>query len=369
MALQLSDVFNTRAIALYQTEAATRRDPYLGEAYFPNRKKMGIDLKWLKTHKGIGVALKPSNFDAIPTVRPRGKAEMTQEEMPFFRESKVVKETDIMELSRIADQNDPYLQQVIDSIYGDVNELVEGAEISAERMRMQLLAPLKGEMKITIGMADNMMYSYEYDEGGTWKGTNFLELKDTNKWSSTASSKPMNDIRTAIEHLSDIGITATTVISNSKTFNYLLETDQIKSALLTVTGQAINFVDESTVKELLRRRLGIEWITYDKVYTDYDGTQQKFYPDDYITILGAGTLGSTWRGSTPEEITTLSNIIDAPQVPADITVLSNGVAVAVQSEYKPSLTVTTTASQIVLPSFEGMDSIYVIKVAGEDIGG
>ena len=85
--MQLSEVYNTPAIALYRTETASNRIPYLLQAYFPNKKKMGIDLKWLKTHKGLGVALKPSNFDAIPTVRPRGQYQMTKEEMPLFRES------------------------------------------------------------------------------------------------------------------------------------------------------------------------------------------------------------------------------------------------------------------------------------------
>ena len=54
--------------------------------------------------------------------------------------------------------------------------------------------------------------------------------------------------------------------------------------------------------------------------------------------------------------------MDIPQAPVDITVLDSGIAVAIQNEYKPSFTVTTTASQIVLPSFEGMDGIFVIKV-------
>lgn len=85
----INEVFNTNAIAAYMTEAQSNRIPYLGEAYFPNKKKMGIDLKWLKRHKGLGIALKPSNFDAIPTVRPRGQAQTTKEEMPIFRESMV----------------------------------------------------------------------------------------------------------------------------------------------------------------------------------------------------------------------------------------------------------------------------------------
>lgn len=358
----VSEIFNTQAIAAYFTEAQSNRIPFLGEAYFPNKKKMGIDLKWLKSHKGLGVALKPSNFDAIPTIRPRGQAQMTKEEMPLFRESKIIKETDLMELSRIADVNDPFLQPVIDSMYDDVNDLVSGAEISAERMRMNLLAPVGGDMKITIGLADNTKYSYDYDEDGTWKSTNYLALTSTDTWDNPTTSKPLNDIREATKYLASVGVTATAIIGNSTTFDYLLENDQIKNALLSITGQAINFVDDSTVDEVFRRKMGLSRVVYDKMFKDYDDTQKKFYPDNYVTILGSGQLGNTWRGTTPEELTTIGNFMNVPQAPVDITVLESGIAVAVQSEYKPSFTVTTTASQIALPSFEGMDTIFVIKV-------
>lgn len=358
----ISDIFNTQAIAAYFTESQSNRIPFLGEAYFPNKKKMGIDLKWLKSHKGLGVALKPSNFDAIPTIRPRGQANMTKEQMPLFRESMIVKEHDLMELSRIADVNDPFLQPVIDSMYDDVNTLVDGAEISTERMRMNLLAPVGGDMKITVGFADNTKYTYDYDEDGTWKSTNFLELKNSDTWDNPTTSKPLDDIRKATQYLSSIGVTATTILGNSTTFDYLLENEQVRNALISITGQTINFVDESTVEEVLRRKMRLEWIAYDKMFEDYDGTQKKFYPDDYITILGSGQLGNTWRGTTPEELTTIGNFMNVPQASVDITVLESGIAVAIQNEYKPSFTVTTTASQIVLPSFEGMDTIFVIKV-------
>ncbi len=359
----LNEVFNTRAIAAYRTEAASNRIPFMLEAYFPNKKKMGIDLKWLKTHKGLGVALKPSNFDALPTVRPRGQAQMTQEEMPFFRESMVVKEQDMIELARVKDKDDPFLQPVVDSLYDDVNNLLDGAEITAEWLRSQLIAPRGGKPQIKIGLADNMMYTYDYDEGGKWAETNYMSIDGSNdKWDKPETAKPLNDIRKGTQYLSSIGVSPTTIISNSVTFDLLLENEQVKNALISITGQTINFIDESTVQEVLRRKLGLEWILYDKMFTDYDGNQQKFYPDDYVTILGSGTLGNTWRGTTPEELTTLGNFMDIPQAPVDITVLDSGIAVAIQNEYKPSFTVTTTASQIVLPSFEGMDSVYVIKV-------
>lgn len=360
--MYISEVYNTSAIAVYMTEAYSNRIPFLGEAYFPNKKKMGLDLKWIKTHKGLGVALKPSNFDAIPTIRPRGEAQMTKEEMPFFRESMLIKEHDIMELSRIKDSNDPYLQPVIDSMYDDTRTLVEGAEISAERMRMNLLAPSGGDMKIIIPTADNTNGTYNYDPDGTWKGTNYLGLTGNDTWDNSTTAKPLNDIDKAIEYLASIGVVATTILGNTTTFNYLLENSQIKNTIISVTGKTSDFVDRSTVKEVVSRKLGLEWISYDKMYQDYDDSQKKFYPDDYVTILGNGQLGSTWRGTTPEELTAISDVVKVPQAPVDITVLDSGIAVEVQTVYKPGVAIETTASQIALPSFEGMDSIFVIKV-------
>lgn len=358
----VSEVYNTNTIAAYITENASNKIPFLGEAYFPVKKKMGIDLNWLKGHKGLGISLKPSAFDAIPTIRPRGKAEMTKEQMPLFRESMIIKETDLMELARVKDANDPYLQPIIDSIFDDTSNLIDGADIAAEKERMALLAPLNGDMQITIGFADNTGYTYNYDANGAWKATNYMQLTGSSTWDNTSTAKPLTDIRTAIKYLASIGVTATTIIGNSSTFDYLSENDQVKNALVSITGQAINFIDDDTVEAVLKKKMKLDWISYDKMYVDYDGTQKKFFPDNYVTILGNGQLGNLWRGTTPEELTTIGNFMDIPQAPVDIKVLSNGIAVAIKNEYKPAFTVTTTASQIALPSFEGMDSIYVIKV-------
>lgn len=360
--MRISDVYTTGAIALYQTQNPSNREPFLLQSYFPNKKKMGDDIEFLKTHRGLGIALKHSTYDALPEVRPRGQAQLTKHRMPLFRESMVIKEHDLMEIARIQDKNSPFLQPIMDSLYGDVDTLFEGAEIAAEWIRAQIFAPINGDMQINIPLVDNTVTTFDYDQDKTWKNNNFLELKGTDTWDNSATSKPLNDIRKATQYLASKGYTATTMIGTSSTFDYLLENDQVKNALVSITGQTINFVDEGTVEEVLRRKSRLEWIPYDKMFTGYDGNEQKFYPDDYVTIVGSGILGNTYRGTTPEELTTIGNFVDAPQAPVDITVLDNGIAVAIQNEYKPSFTVTTTASQIVLPSFEGMDSIFVIKV-------
>lgn len=361
----LTELFNSRSIALNRTENISNRMDYLGAAFFPDRKKMGIDLSWIKTHKGLGVALKPSNFDAIPTLRPRGQVHKTKEEMPLFRESREINEHNLAEIARIKDSSDPYLQPVLDAMYDDVNDLLDGADISVEKMRMQLLAPIDGEMKITIGMADNTLYSYDYDEDNSWKSTHYMELKGDATWDKPATAKPLNDIRTATQYLASIGVRATYILGNSTTFDYLLENDQMKNALISITGQTINFIDTQTVEEVIRRKLELSKLVYDKMFKDYDGDEKKFYPDDYITIIGNGQLGNLWSGSTPEEMTTLNGFIpnglNAP-LPVDITVMPNGTAIALKGEYKPGYALVSTASRIALPSFEGMDSVYVIKV-------
>lgn len=354
--MKLTDVFSAQTVALNRTEVESNRIPFMGEAWFPNRKKMGIDLSWIKTHKGLGVALQPSNFDTMATIRGRQGIAMTKQQMPFFREGMDVREQDMIDIMRVQESSDPYVDAVLSSIYDDTNELVDGADIAAERMRMQLLCPINGAMKISIE-SNGVIYNYNYDSDGSWKTKHYVELSTaSDKWDAPTTAKPLTNLRTGIQYLASIGVTATTILSNSTTFDLLLESDQVKNALVTMSGTTVNFMDTETTEEVIRRKLKVEWLTYDKMYKDYDESEKKFYLDDYVTIIGSGQLGNTWFGTTPEERSLLSD----PSY--DVSVLDRGVAITVKTEYGPPAKVSTIVSQIALPSFEGMDSIYVIKV-------
>ena len=356
--LPVSQIITSQSIASLRTNNSSNTIRYLGEAFFPNKRLSGIDIKWIKSHKGLGVALKPSNPDALPTIRPRGEAEMTKESLPMFRESREIKEHDLLELSRINSTNDPFLPQVRDSMYDDANDLLDGAEISAEMMRMQLLSANGGNMGIAIPIGDNMVHTFDYDKDGSWKKTHYMELTGNDTWDNP-NSKPLNDIDKAKEYLYNTGTVPAFIIGTSATFSYLINNEQIKNVILNASGTSTAFMDAQTVQDVIERRMGLTKKAYDKLYVGYDGKEKKFYPDDYITIIGRQQLGSTWRGTTPEEITASSNF---PNAPVDITVLDSGIAVAIQTKYEPAFRIITTVSQIVLPSFEGMDSIFVIKV-------
>ena len=119
--MKITDIFNAQgAVAYIEQREATNSIPYMGEAFFPLKRKMGIDLKWIKTRKGAGVSLAPSNFDALSTIRPRKGFEIAKSEMPFFRESMIVKEQDEMDIMRVRDMDDPYIDEVLSNIYDDV---------------------------------------------------------------------------------------------------------------------------------------------------------------------------------------------------------------------------------------------------------
>lgn len=353
--MNIRDAYNAQAIASVYSEVASNRIAYLGAGLFPAKKKMGLDLKWIKTSKGLPVSLAPSNFDAVSTLRSREGFKFTETEMAFFRESMLIKEADEQEIMRVQDSTDPYVTEVLSRIFDDANTLVDGANVVPERMIMQLLAPSDGSPKISI-QANGATYAYNYDPNGTYKTNNFAELSSgTDKWSDTENSDPLGDVSTALDVVEEAtGERPSIMIVSKKTMNYLKQNKKIRSAVLAQNVTANIFMTDARVKEIFNNELGINIIVYSKQFKDEAGVAQKFYPDGFATLIPNGALGSTWYGVTPEERTLIG------KATADVSIVNTGVAVAVSVTEDPVQT-KTTVSEIVLPSYERMDSTYVIK--------
>lgn len=353
--MNIRDAYNAKAIASVYSEVASNRIAYLGAGLFPAKKKMGLDLKWIKTSKGLPVSLAPSNFDAVSTLRSREGFKFTETEMAFFRESMLIKEADEQEIMRVQDSADPYATEVLSRIFDDANTLVDGANVVPERMIMQLLAPADGSPKISI-QANGATYAYHYDPSGTYKTNNFAELSaGTDKWSDTENSDPLDDVSTALDTVEETtGERPSIMIVSKKTMNYLKQNAKIRSVVLAQNVTANILMTDARVKEVFNNELGINIIVYSKQFKDEAGVAQKFYPDGFATLIPDGALGSTWYGVTPEERTLMG------KATADVSIVNTGVAVAVSVTEDPVQT-KTTVSEIVLPSYERMDSTYVIK--------
>lgn len=359
MALNLREAFTPQVIAAYWTEAVSNRYDYIGPALFPARKKAGLDLSWLKGSRGIPISLMPSAFDAKATFRDRIGFGKLETEMPFFREGYKIKERDRQELMRIMDSKDPYAQQIIDRIFDDVADLISAAQVVPERMIMQLLFPEDGKAGISI-QANGMDYTYEYDKGSKWKENNYIVLTSNDTWDKPDTADPIQNFIAANNKIRSLtGTELATAIMNSNTFNMMAKAKAIKDRFLTTSGRAFGYLTDNEVRSIVEGTTNIRILVYDKQYRDEDKVAHSFVPDGYVALIPSGPLGSTWYGTTPEEADLQGSST------AEVSIVNTGVAITRIIEEHP-VNVNTYASEIVLPSFERMDEVAVLRVtAGE----
>ena len=344
-----------KVIAANWTEAVSNQIPYLGETLFPSKQKAGLDLKWLKGYKGLPVSLMPSAFDAKATFRSREGIKLLETEMPFFREGFKIKEKDRQEILRIREKNDPYLTDALNRVFDDAANLLDGALVVPERMIMQLLFPENGNVGITI-QANGVDYTYNYDPDGAWKRDNYLTVSSDYTWDKPNAADPLTDIQNAQDKIKAQGGKGVIIAMNNNTFKLFRSIKAIKDLFLTTNGMAVGYLTDPQIANVLKDSLGLTGIlVYDKLYKDESGDTHQFVPDNYVAVLPEGTLGNTWRGTTPEE----ADLIGKDG--ADVAIVHSGIALTQIVDTHP-VNINTFASEIVLPSYERMNEVALIKV-------
>lgn len=343
------DLVSARNIAAYYLANPSNAIPYLGATLFPAKKQLGMDLSWIKGSRGLPVSLMPSAFDTKATLRDRIGFSKIETEMPFFREAMRIGEKDRQELNKVAaSQNEALIMPLIREIYDDVTTLVNGANVIPERMIMQLLST--GMIRITANRID---YDYDYKMSSEHKET----LLNTARWSDTENSDFVDDIRTWMDKVeTDTGVRPTKGICTRKTWNYMLLNKKARLDMNPIGGQNIIMTD-AMLKQYLLAKLNLSVAVYNKMYALQDGSTHLFYPDDYFTLIPDGTLGGTYYGTTPEESDLMAGISNA-----EVSIVNTGVAITTIKEPHP-VNVETIVSEIVLPSFETIDTIFIAKIA------
>lgn len=130
--MTIFDIITSTEIASYWELMTQDRAPYLGEELFPNEKKLGLKLDWLKGSNGLPVVLKASAFDVKAVPRPRIGFEKLSAQMPFFKESKYIDEELRQQLNMIIETgNQAYIDTIANRIFTDETELLDGAAASS----------------------------------------------------------------------------------------------------------------------------------------------------------------------------------------------------------------------------------------------
>lgn len=344
--MTIFDLMQSAELAAYWNELTADEAPYYCEELFPDRKKRGLSLKWIKGSRGLPVVLKTSAFDVHAIPRPRIGFERLMSDMPYFKESTYIDEELRQELHMVLETgNQAYIDSVMNRVFDDETRLLRGARATRERMRMMALTT--GVISMT-----NNGQSFTFDYGVTHKGN------ATVSWSDHSTSDPIEDIRKAKEQIQDeTGAVITRAMCDGKTWRNLRNNEKIKKEIFVLTNGA-GAVSDNRLRDYIMDELEIEVVINDKRYVDESGNATKFMPDDTFVMFPDGDLGYTWMGTTPAE----SDLMTGSA--ANVSIVDTGVSITTVQKVDP-VNVETIVAMICLPSFEAADQVYILDTTAD----
>lgn len=338
--MTIFDLITSQELTAYW-EQLPDGDVYPAQELFPNDKKRGLTLKWLKGASGQPIILKTSAFDAAAVPRPRIGFDKLSADMPYFKESKYIDEEMRQELNMVLETgNQAYIDSIILRIFDDQTELLKGARASRERMRMMALTTG------VISMAANGQ-TFAYDYGVTHKGNAAVD------WETSATCDPMEDMRKAIEKIyDDTGAVITRGMCDRKTWRDLRNSDKIKKEIFVLTN-GMGAISDKKLSQYLLDELGIVLKVNPYKYKDEKGVTTPYMPTDTVVLFPDGALGKTWFGTTPAESDLMASKV------ANVSITDTGVAVTTVEKADP-VNVETIVSMICLPDFPMADQVYIL---------
>ena len=341
--MTIFDLVKAPEITAYWEENTKDMPPYLGEELFPNDKKLGLKMEWIKGAKGLPVVLKPSAFDAAAVPRPRIGFDHLETSMPFFKESTYVDEDQRQQLNMVLETgNQVRIDAVTRRIFADEMYLLEGA--SARREQMRMMALTTGAISISANGQD---YTYDYGLPSNHKVTTSVS------WSDLEGSDPIGDMRKWMDTIEDdTGERPTRGICSRKVWGYLRNNKRIIKSLFVLSNGEVSSLSDARLTQYLIDELGLDLIVYSKRYKNDTGATTAFVPDDLVVLFPEGPLGNTWFGTTPEESDLMGGRV------SNVSITDTGVAVTTIEKADP-VNVETKVTMICLPSFEAADSVLI----------
>ncbi|MEF9866070.1 MAG: major capsid protein [Oscillospiraceae bacterium] len=341
------ELVTAKPTALRWVEKFNERKPFIGEAFFPATKQLGLDLSYIKGGSGSPKLLNLSAFDAKAIPLDREGFEALKSNMPFFKNSKIVDERDRQELNKVMGSgNKTLIEVIVNKIFDDNTSLLANADITREAMRMQALTT--GQLAFS-----NNGVSVAFDYGVP--AANKITLTQTKKWSAVATADPIADITAWQDQIENtVGVRPTVLLMNSVTFGLMKKCDSVKNAIY-VLGQGKVTPSTTALESYVMDETGCTIKIVSKGYST-NGTFTKFVPDNKVILLPAGPIGKTVFGTTPEESDLMSG------TNAEVSIVDTGVAITTSKETDP-VNVITKVSMICMPSLEAANEIIQAVIA------
>ncbi len=345
--MSIYDLILSQEITAYWELLTQERSPYMFEELFPSEQKLGLNSEWIKGSNGVPVVLKQSAFDVAAVPRDRIGFEKLSTQMPFFKESKYIDEELRQELNKVLESNNQaYVDIILNRIFNDEVDLLEGAAAQRERMRAMMVCT-----GVIVMEGNGQVFEYDYHVPEDHKVT------VTKSWSDPTATI-MDDIRTAVDKITnDTGVTPARATCSSKVLGYMRGNTEIKTTLAPLT-QGGGYISDARIRQMIKDEIGIEIVPNDKRYRDERKNEQRYVPEDVFVMFPDGQLGNTWFGTTPEQSDLMSGGV------ANVSITDTGVAVTTIKVPDP-VTVETKVTQICLPDFPTADQVFIYDVIAE----
>lgn len=344
--MTIFELVTSDQITAYWESQAQNRKPYLGEELFPSQQKLGLSIKWIKGSQGLPVVLKPSAYDVAAKKRDRIGFDKLNMDMPFFKESTYIDEELRQELNKVLETgNQAYIDSIMNQVFNDEINLLDGAAAQRERMRMMALTTGAISMK-----ANGQNYDYDYGIPVNHK----IEVKKS--WDDP-SATIIDDIRDMQDLIEDeTGVRPERAVCSRKTFGYIRRNNEIRQAILGSDATAP--VSDTKILDYIMDELKLDIVVYNKKAKDEKGKEFQYVADDVFVIFPQGKLGTGWFGTTPEQSDLMAGSA------ANVSITDVGVAVTTSKKTDP-VNVETKVSMIYLPSFETANQVGIIDVKTE----
>lgn len=341
------DEVTPRFLSTKWEEKVQEQKPYLGEAFFPERKQLGIALDYLQGSKPVIRPLDLSSFDAKAIPLSREAFKVISTEMPFFKNFLSINEKQRQQLNLVlASGNRAMIDAILGEIFNDEKRLLDNASITREMLRMQLLT------SGAIAFASNgqaISYDFGVPEGNKvssdWHDADADPIADLNEWADKIQT--------------ETGDRPTAVLMNSNTMRLISKLASVKNAIYVFANGTVT-PNVNTARRYIQTETALNIYLYDKGYTDEtNGNFVKFVADDVVCLFNPANLGEGVFGTTPEESDLMSGATSAV-----VEIVDGGVAITAEKLTDP-VNVKTKVSMIYLPILTNANGLVIADVSAQ----
>lgn len=318
------------------------------ESMFPYKRIRGLKFSFIKGAHGAPVALVSAGFNTNVLYRDRIGFEELSGSMPFFKEAYAIDEETRQELNSVKDE---YTDILLSRIFDDTDNLLTSAEVTAERMRAQLVAT--GTISIVENGVDKQ-YDYGFDTSKQYK-----DLTATGYWNKEGV-KPLASLQEQIEaYNTKNNVYPKVMILSQKVFNLLRKDSEVLTYFKSLSNPIL-YPNATQIQNYVESLFDIKLTITTQKYIPArksSGNETPFYPEDRITLTSTTNLGNTLYGTTPEESDLMSKNTQADSC----STTAKGVAVTTWTTVDP-VNVSVKVSEICLPTCPNIDKLYIVKV-------